>query len=122
MLQSTESQRLNTTQQLNNHNKECAEMAEKSAQKVENPETMWSLRPRGQRREEGSVRTSVVSKSERWDLPGGPVVKNLPFNAGGAGSAPGREAETPHAVGQLSPQPTVRDPAHGTCGLKQPEV
>ena len=32
-----------------------------------------------------------------WDFPGGPVVKTLPSNAGGAGSIPGWGAKTPHA-------------------------
>ena len=28
--------------------------------------------------------------SDFWDFPGGPVVKNLPSNAGDTGSVPGR--------------------------------
>ena len=36
-------------------------------------------------------------------LPGGPVVKNLPSNAGDMGSVPGGGTKIPHAVGQLSP-------------------
>ena len=40
-----------------------------------------------------------------WDFPGGPVVKNLPFNAGEVGSIPGRGTKIPH-VGQLSPRAT----------------
>ena len=32
-----------------------------------------------------------------WDFPGGPVVKTLSSNAGGAGSIPGRGAKIPHA-------------------------
>ena len=32
-----------------------------------------------------------------WDFPGGPVVKTLPSNAGGAGSIPGRGTKIPHA-------------------------
>ena len=35
------------------------------------------------------------------DFPGGPVVKNLPSNAGDAGSIPGQETKIPHALGQL---------------------
>ena len=31
------------------------------------------------------------------DVPGGPVVKTLPSNAGGAGSIPGQEAKIPYA-------------------------
>ena len=32
------------------------------------------------------------------DFPGGPVVKNPPSNAGGAGSIPGRGTEIPHVA------------------------
>ena len=59
---------------------------------------MRSLRPRGRKRKEGSVRTGVVSKSEKRDFPAGPVVKKLPFIAGDTGSAPGWGAETPRAL------------------------
>ena len=37
------------------------------------------------------------------DFAGGPVVKNLPTNAGDAGSIPGQRIKIPHATGQLSP-------------------
>ena len=33
----------------------------------------------------------------RRDLPGGPVVKNLPSSAGVVGSIPDRETKIPHA-------------------------
>ena len=33
------------------------------------------------------------------DFPGGPVVKNLPYNAGDAGLIPGQGTKIPHAVG-----------------------
>ena len=33
-----------------------------------------------------------------WDFPGGPVVKTPPSNMGGAGSIPGREVKSPHAL------------------------
>lgn len=36
------------------------------------------------------------------DFPDGPVVDNLPSNAEGTGSSPGREALTPHASEHLS--------------------
>ena len=35
-------------------------------------------------------------------FPGGPVVKNLPWNAGGVGSIPGQGTKIPHKSGQLS--------------------
>ena len=38
-----------------------------------------------------------------WNFPGGPVVRNLPCNAGDIGSIPGQETKIPHAVDQLRP-------------------
>ena len=35
-------------------------------------------------------------------LPGGTVVKNLPYNAGDVGSNPGWGTKIPHATAQLS--------------------
>ena len=47
------------------------------------------------------------------DFLGGPVVKNLPCNAGDAGSIPGRGTKIPHAMGQLSPHAAAREkPVH----------
>ena len=43
-----------------------------------------------------------------WDVPGGPVVRNLPFNAGDVGSIPG--AKILHALGKLSPLHNKRSP------------
>ena len=34
------------------------------------------------------------------DFPGGPVLKNLPSNAGGEGSIPGQRTKIPHGVGK----------------------
>ena len=52
----------------------------------------------------------------RGDFPGGPVVKNLPSNAGDAGSIPGQGTNIPHAAGQLSPHATTREPTRsGAC-------
>ena len=39
----------------------------------------------------------------RRDLPGGPVVKNLPPKAGEAGSITSQGTKMPHTAGQLSP-------------------
>ena len=41
-----------------------------------------------------------------WDFLGGPVFKNLPFNAG---SIPGWRAKILHSTGQLSPYATTRE-------------
>ena len=38
------------------------------------------------------------------DFPGGPVVKTLPCNAGGAGSIPGRGAKIPHVLAAKKPK------------------
>ena len=45
------------------------------------------------------------------DFPGGSVVKNLPCNAGDAGSIPGQGTKIPRAVGQLSPSATTTEPS-----------
>ena len=47
-----------------------------------------------------------------WDFPGGPVVKNLPSNAGDPGSIPGRGTKIPLAAGQLSSHAATTEPAH----------
>ena len=49
------------------------------------------------------------------DFPGGPVVKNLPSNAGDMGPILGRGTKIPHAVGQLSPC-TALESRHGAPG------
>ena len=51
-------------------------------------------------------------KNHPWDFPGGPAVKNLPCNAGDAGSIPDRGTKVPHAVGQLSLRATNSEPMH----------
>ena len=45
------------------------------------------------------------------DFPGGPVVKNLPSNAGNAGSVPSQGTKISHASGQLSLRATTVEPA-----------
>ena len=42
------------------------------------------------------------SRCQRWDFPGGPVIKNLPSNARDVGLSPGRGTKVSHARGQLS--------------------
>ena len=53
----------------------------------------------------------VIKGNSSRDFPGGPVVENPPANAGDMGSIPGRGTKIPHAVGQLSPCTTTREPA-----------
>ena len=43
------------------------------------------------------------------DFPGGPVVKNPPYNEGDASSIPGQGTKIPHAMGQLSPCATTTE-------------
>ena len=43
------------------------------------------------------------------NFPDGPVVKNLPCNAGDVSSIPGQGTKTPHAPGQLSLSTTTRE-------------
>ena len=43
------------------------------------------------------------------DFPGGPVVKNPPYNAGDVGSIPGQGTKIPCATGQLSPRTTTTE-------------
>ena len=43
------------------------------------------------------------------DFPGGPEVKNLPCNAGIAGSIPDWGTKIPHAMGLLTPCATTRE-------------
>ena len=42
----------------------------------------------------------VILKINYRDFPGGPVVKTLPSNVGGAGLIPGQGAKMPHAVAE----------------------
>ena len=47
------------------------------------------------------------------DFPGGPVVKNLPSNAGDACSIPGWGMKIPCTKGQLSPRDAAAPPPRG---------
>ena len=51
---------------------------------------------------------------EQWksDFAGGPVVKNLPSNAGDLGSTPGGGTPILRASGQLNPCTAITEPAH----------
>ena len=50
------------------------------------------------------------------DFPGGPVLKNLPYNAGDVGSIPGWGAKISHALEQLSPRVITTEPtSSGAC-------
>ena len=53
-------------------------------------------------------------KGKRRNFASGPVVKNLPSNAGDVGSIPGLGTKIPHAVGQLSPSTQMKtECSHG---------
>ena len=43
------------------------------------------------------------------DFPGGPAVKDPPYNAGDVGSIPGQGTKIPNATGQLSPHVTTTE-------------
>ena len=43
------------------------------------------------------------------DFPGGPAVKNPPYNAGDTGSIPGQVLKIPYATGQLNPRATTTE-------------
>ena len=47
----------------------------------------------------------------KWDVPGGPLVKNLSCNSGDTSSIPGQGTKIPHAAGQLRLHATTRQPA-----------
>ena len=48
-------------------------------------------------------------KKNLGDFPGGPVVKNMPHNAGDVNSTPGQGTKVPHAMERLSPSTTGRE-------------
>ena len=56
------------------------------------------------------------------DLPGGPVVKNPPCNAGDPGLIPGQGTKIPHAVGQLSPRTTTTELTHHNYWARTPQL
>ena len=59
----------------------------------------------------GLAHVPLWGESEKGsqDLPSGPVVKNLPCNAGDASSIPGRGTKIPHVSGQVSPPATTTE-------------
>ena len=56
------------------------------------------------RRDRATKKKKVPLEKKKRDFPGGPVVKNPPYNAGDTGSIPGQGTKIPHATGQLSPR------------------
>ena len=62
--------------------------------------------------ESGTQNKSVFKKLDSRNFPGGPVVKNLPCNAGYTGSIPSQGTKTPHARKQLSSQATTTEPIY----------
>ena len=55
----------------------------------------------------GSYITEGLELSQPGDLPGGPVVKNLPPKAGDAGSIPDQGTKIPHATRTTKPVPQL---------------
>ena len=62
------------------------------------------------RKKRGSRAGAWAQVKENRGTPGGPVVKNLPANAGNKGSIPGPGINISHASGQLSPGATSTEP------------
>ena len=60
----------------------------------------------------GTQSKAVFKKLDSRDFPGGPVVKNLPCNAGNTGSIPSQGTKTSHGREQLSPQATTTEPIY----------
>jgi len=65
-------------------------------------ETIW-----GQRQTRGFFKATKKCQSRSGTSLVGPVVKNLPSNAGDVGSIPGQGIKTPHGKGKLSHRPQV---------------
>ena len=59
-------------------------------------------------------RSSVSSfiKGITGDFPGGPVLKNPPYNAGGEALIPGQGTKIPHATEQLDPHVATTELLH----------
>ena len=51
----------------------------------------------------------IPQKGPCWEFPSGPVVKNLPCNAGDSGSILSQETKIPHAAELLRPCATTRE-------------
>ena len=51
-----------------------------------------------------------IFKSHCWDLPSGPMVKNLLSSAGDTGSILGQGTKIPHATWQLNLRPATAEP------------
>ena len=51
-----------------------------------------------------------LKRNGNWDSPGGPTVKNPPWNARDMGSIPGQGTKIPHATEQPSLSATTKDP------------
>ena len=61
----------------------------------------------------GFISISIFIRNLYRDFPGGPVVKNLPSNAGNRSSIPGQGTKIPHAMGQLSLHAEAKKPVCG---------
>ena len=56
------------------------------------------------------------------EIPSGPVVKSLPFNAGDMGSIPGQRSKIPHALGQISLCTPTKEPTSHNEDPPHPHV
>ena len=55
------------------------------------------------------------------DFPGGPMVKNLPCNAGDVSSIPGQGTKIPQAAEQLSPGTRTPESTHHNLIVHAPQ-
>ena len=58
----------------------------------------------GKERAQHNSWNRIAVRNVTRDFPGGPVVKNPPYNARDADSIPGQGTKIPHAAGQLRPR------------------
>ena len=63
-------------------------------------------------KQEGRGQCTTFKIMPQQDFPGGPVVKNPPYNSGDAGLIPGQGNKIPRAAGQLSPSAATTELAH----------
>ena len=65
----------------------------------------------------------VLKKTQFWDFPDGPVLKNSPSNMGNVGLIPGQGTinKIPCDSGQLSLSPQIEKLSHGNEDPMQPK-
>ena len=67
-----------------------------------------------------SIGEKTLTKNLEEDFPDGPVVEDLPCNAGDMGSAPDLGTKIPHAVEQLRLPTTTAESTHHNQRVQEP--